>query len=399
MSFFAGYAESIITPSLERPVYLAGFGRNRRATSVHDDLYVRALALQMEKVSLVLAAVDLIGLPRHVAQAIERGMQRTAPEAQLVLAATHTHHGPDTLGLWGPNEWTRGVDESYLDWLEQTIAETAVKALRTVQPARMRAASTQVSGVARNARDPAILDEELSCLQFVASDELRPLATLLVYPCHPEVLWDDNPHITSDYLHMMRFVVEQATGAPCLGMVGALGGMMTPAMPGHAFEDAARMGAILGGAALTALTEAPLQTVEQMEYRRRSFTLPLTNPLFQMAMRVGLLTGPLNEDGSLTTEASLLWLGDAAIFFMPGEVLPKLGLQYKAMLRAVGARHAVLVGLANDELGYILPAEAFLYPDDPLNPGAHYEESMSVGVEAGPKLTAALEALLAAALP
>ncbi|MCS6827932.1 MAG: hypothetical protein NZ553_15070, partial [Caldilinea sp.] len=355
MNLLAGYAESTITPSLERPVYLAGFGRNRRATSVHDDLYVRALALQMEKDAVVLAAVDLIGLPRHVAQAIEQAVQRTAPDAQLILAATHTHHGPDTLGLWGPDEWTRGVDERYLSWLEQAIAETATQALYKAQPTQLRAASTQVSGVARNARDPAVLDEELSCLQFVAGDALRPLATLLVYPCHPEVLWDDNPHITSDYLHFMRLVVEQATGAPCLGLVGALGGMMTPAMPGNTFEDAARMGAILGEAAVAALTDAPVQTIEQVEYRRRSFTLPLANPLFQMAMRVGLLTGSPNEDGSLTTEAGLLWLDDVAIFFMPGEVLPKLGLQYKAMLRAAGARHAVLVGLANDELGYILP--------------------------------------------
>jgi hypothetical protein len=394
MSLLAGYAESKITPSLERPVYLAGFGRNRRATSVHDDLYVRALALRSEHVTVVLAAVDLIGLPRHVTQAIEQAIQRTAPEAWLVVAATHTHHGPDTLGLWGPDEWTRGVDEIYLSWLKQTIAETAVKALDTTQPAQMRIASTQVTGVARNARDPGILDEELSCLQFIAEEDLRPLATLLVYPCHPEVLWDHNPSITSDYLHSMRLVVEQETGAPCLGMVGALGGMMTPAMPGHTFEDAARMGTILGKAALAALANASLQTIGRMEYCRDLFTLPLANPLFQMAIRVGLLTGLLNEDGSLTTEASLLRLGDAAIFFMPGEVLPKLGLQYKTMLKAAGVRHAILVGLANDELGYILPADDFVYPDDPLNPGAHYEESMSVSIEAGPKLTNALEALL-----
>ena len=43
---FIGYAQNIITPSLERPVFLAGFGQNRRATAIHDDLYVRALALR-----------------------------------------------------------------------------------------------------------------------------------------------------------------------------------------------------------------------------------------------------------------------------------------------------------------------------------------------------------------
>ncbi len=40
-----GYAAHTITPSLDQPVYLAGFANNRRATSINDDLWVRALAL------------------------------------------------------------------------------------------------------------------------------------------------------------------------------------------------------------------------------------------------------------------------------------------------------------------------------------------------------------------
>jgi len=184
------------------------------------------------------------------------------------------------------------------------------------------------------------------------------------------------------------------TGAPCLGMVGALGGMMTPAMPGNTFEDAERMGVILGEAALAALSAARTHIVDSVSYRRHVYTLALENPLFQMALQAGLLTGVLNDDGTLTTEASLLHLGDAAIFFMPGEVLPRLGLAYKKQMHAAGVHHAVLVGLANDELGYILPADDFVFPDNPFEPGARYEESMSVGIGAGPALGAALAALL-----
>ncbi|MCB0022512.1 MAG: hypothetical protein M9936_26935 [Caldilinea sp.] len=395
MTLTVGYAQTIITPALDQPVYLAGFGRNRRAQSVHDDLFVRALALNGAGATVVLTAADLIGLTRHVVQEIEGTVQRIAPAAQLIIAATHTHHGPDTLGLWGPDEVTRGVDEEYLAHLQQVIAATALDALQHMQPADLRTASVQVTGVARNARDPKIRDEELSCLQFVAAGHNKPHATLLVYPCHPEVLWDDNPHITADYLASMRRVVEHVTGAPCLGMVGALGGMMTPAMPGNTFEDAERMGVILGEAALAALTGARPHAVDYVGYRRHVYDLPLDNPLFQLALQAGLLTGLLNDGGTLTTEAGLLRLGDTAIFFMPGEVLPRLGLTYKAQMRGDGIRHAVLVGLANDELGYILPADDFVLPDDPFEPGEHYEESMSVGIEAGPALSAALSSLLA----
>jgi len=151
MPLSVGYAQSVITPSLERPVYLAGFGRNRRAASVHDDLYARALALRAHDTAVIVVAADLIGLARHEIQAIECAVQEQAPAVQLVVAATHTHHGPDTLGLWGPDEMTRGVDAGYFAHLKQTLATTALAAYQRLQPAALRAAATLVTDVARNA--------------------------------------------------------------------------------------------------------------------------------------------------------------------------------------------------------------------------------------------------------
>jgi hypothetical protein len=45
MRFQAGYAQAAITPDLARPVYLAGFGRNRRAKRLQVVLYARMGAL------------------------------------------------------------------------------------------------------------------------------------------------------------------------------------------------------------------------------------------------------------------------------------------------------------------------------------------------------------------
>jgi hypothetical protein len=59
-----GYAQTVITPSLERPVFLAGFGNDRRAATIHDDLFARALTVQSENLTLVLVALDWIGFFR-----------------------------------------------------------------------------------------------------------------------------------------------------------------------------------------------------------------------------------------------------------------------------------------------------------------------------------------------
>jgi hypothetical protein len=393
MTLQIGYAEETITPSLARPVYLAGFGQNRTAESVHDDLYVRALALELEEMRLVAVALDLIGLGRHHCQEIERHVQEDAPGARLFLACTHTHHGLDTIGLWGPDTTTPGVDPDYLSSLKEKVATTALAALAAVQPALLRCTSVQVTGVAKNARDPAIVDEELTCLQFCHPETSAALATWLIYPCHPEVLWEHNPHITSDYPGPLRRVVEAETGAPCLFMSGAIGGMMTPDVEEHSFTEAEEMGRTLARAALDALSGEQAIPVGLLEHCRQEYTIPLTNPLLRMAMEAGLLPNLINDDGTITTEASLLKIGPAWLLGVPGELLPKRGLAFKAEMRRAGAGIAGIAGLTNDELGYILPQEDYVYPDNPFDPGKHYEETMSIGPEAGPRLAATVRHL------
>lgn len=91
----------------------------------------------------------------------------------------------------------------------------------------------------------------------------------------------------------------------------------------------------------------------------------------------------------------VLAIGGAAglrLAAVPGELAPTLGLPLK---RALAAATAVIVGLADDELGYILDPADYVFPDDPREPGEHYEETMSVGREAGPIVTDAIMAILA----
>jgi len=394
--FTVGYAQQSITPSLEgeSKVYLAGFGQNRVAQSVHDDLYVRGLALAQGNTRLVLAALDLIGLGRHHCQEIERRVNENVPGVRLVLACTHTHHGPDTIGLWGPDMSTSGVDLYYVVRLKNRVVDVALTALDQLQPAWVRSASVRVPGVAKNARDPQIVDDELACVQFCHPESGAVLVTCLDFPCHPEVLWEQNPHITSDYAGFLRHRVEAETGAPSVFFSGAIGGMMTPEVQDHSFEEAESMGHTLAQAAIEALSGAEATAVECLEHQRREFTIPLSNPVFHMAMEAGLLPNILNDAGAVDTEANLLKIGPVWFAGVPGELLPKLGLALKADMRQAGAQVGGIIGLANDELGYILPQEDYVYPENPFEPGDHYEETMSIGPEAGPQLLAAIRTML-----
>ena len=391
-----GYAQNVITPSLDRPVYLAGFGNNRQAETVHDDLTVRALSILTDETTLILCALDLIGFFRPNVQDVIATLKVSETfrvlNPHIIIASTHTHHGPDTMGLWGPDDKTRGVDADYLTSLKSKIVDTILASLSDQKPATVKSTSVQVPGLAKNARDPEIVDEELTLAQFLDSDN-QLLATLFNFPCHPEVLWEHNPHITADYPGYLRNEVERITGAPCIFFPGALGGMMTPDVKDHSFKEAEFMGKKLAEVGLEALDEVTSLQSPVISVQKAEVKVKLTNILYKIAFMRKLLPD-LRVKGRVTTEVNLIKIGNLWLATIPGEMLPKLGLTLKASLTEAGAKVAGVIGLANDELGYILPAEDFKYPLNPLNPGAHYEETNSVSKEIGPKVMSAVRSLL-----
>src|SRR6266851_1935818 len=58
----AGFGEADITPKLgDKPVYLAGFGHNRKAASIADPIMARAVVLSDGKQKIALVSVDVVG--------------------------------------------------------------------------------------------------------------------------------------------------------------------------------------------------------------------------------------------------------------------------------------------------------------------------------------------------
>jgi len=250
-----------------------------------------------------------------------------------------------------------------------------------------------VHGVAKNARDPYILDEELTLLQFFGQDQ-QVLASVFNYPCHPEVLWEYNPHITSDYPGVLRRLVEQRTGGPCLFFAGALGGMMTPDVHDHSFEECQQVGLTLAEAGLGELEHLETSPVETLDVQTAEVRVRLTNLLFKLAFKRQLMPDVRDKKGTVSMQVNLVKIGPLWLATVPGELLPKLGLALKASLREAGAGVAGVIGLANDEVGYLLPEEDFRYPLNPFNPGKHYEETMSLSKDAGSIVIGALQSLL-----
>src|SRR5687767_10244651 len=85
----AGFGETDITPTLgNKPVYIAGFGQNRKATKAHDPLFARAVVLKEGKTKLALVSVDLVGFFRPNVVNVRKQL---AGFDYVLVSSTHTH--------------------------------------------------------------------------------------------------------------------------------------------------------------------------------------------------------------------------------------------------------------------------------------------------------------------
>jgi len=373
----AGAYKIEITP--DEPVFLAGFGQNRRSTGIHDDLNARCLVVESNGARLGIVALDLIGLFNEDVAEI-RG--RCGIDG-MILACTHVHSGPDTLGLWGPNNDESGVDERYVHFLKARVSECVKGAVSGMEHATLSLATINAPGISMNVRDSTNLDDEFLVAKLEGEGG-GTIATLVNFASHPEVLGDHNTVITADFPGFACDIIEHELGGCAIYLNGAIGGMVTPDVLREDFESAANVGQKVASSALDALDHAELQEEPRVDYRRSAIQVPMENERFSELQRRGVLKRRL-YDGRLKTEVTLARVGGAQFATIPGEAFPNLGLDLKRMMKA---RYKFVLGIAEDELGYIMQESDYrrkLYS---------YERSMSAGVMTWPIVKEALADLI-----
>ena len=167
------------------------------------------------------------------------------------------------------------------------------------------------------------------------------------------------------------------SGCPCVFWQGALGGMVSPdARPGEEGEAAlVRLGTALAAAAGTLIPDLRPEA-GGLVLARREIALPQANPGFAAVTAAGIIQRPVldgtGEPPTVASSAGLLRLGPYLFHLAPGEVLPAVARAWDQESRsALPGLEPRVLGLCDDEVGYILQEEDF-------TPG-RYEESVSLG--------------------
>ena len=426
--FRAGAFKTVISPPLQDrpPVYMAGFGHNRVAVTVHDDLYARCLAFSTGQKPLVLCEVDLIGF---FFDDVER-VRAKVPAADVVVASTHVHEGPDTMGLWGPAAGQSGIDEAYNSFVVDRVAEAAKGALAALEPATPALAvvhSAELDSFIDDDRPPVVHDSDLIVLSLTGKGGKR-IATVVNWANHPETLGSRNTQISADYPGFFYKRLEAKLGGMAVLWNGAVGGMQSPlgakikdpATDSIAAENSFRKTQILGEriADLAADAARPAKPVriDKVEFAERIITIPVTNRGFAAAAQADLYKGrkKTTADGATSAPVGLIRMSGSqpvlAIALVPGEMYPELsvgGVERYAgadfpdapietpIKRMLQAQFKMLIGLADDEIGYIIPKAEWDEKAPYLQNAkkAWYGEENSVGPDAAARIAAAMQEL------
>ncbi len=230
----AGVARVDITPPVG--IAHAGWGAQKHqvAEAIDMPLYVTALVLQQGELRVAIVDVDILILNADMdAEARSAVVEATGIEPDNIrLAYSHNHSGPAMMSDW----LTEGMDlaEAWYAAIPAKVAEAVSDAMSSLQEVVVSSGAGECRininrrpvdshgnrFTGRNWNDPVDHEVGVVALDTLSGD---PLATLMIFACHPTMMGHDNTSITPDFPGPARRVVEETVGGLCLFLQGAGG--------------------------------------------------------------------------------------------------------------------------------------------------------------------------------
>jgi hypothetical protein len=383
-------------------VYMAGFQSPRPAAGVHDELEAVAAVFDDGTTRVGIVSADVIGLSHGFTQKLRNVYAKELGLDYVLVHATHNHQGPDTQGLWGRSRLRSGIGDGYLKFLRMQMGTALAQAVRRLEPAEISVA--EITGRDRrigtvDTRRPEVIDDGVRAAIVTRAGGGDVLGTLVNFGVHPELLWDRNFELSADVAGWARrgldtgLVYERKLQRPGLGgttlwLTGNIGGLITtpprvPVVDPHSGEPLAApshektraQGYQIAETVLDARAAGafvPLAST-RISVLSRAVEIPISSWTLAALAKLGVLDRDVDIRLGFQTasEVALLRIGELWIACVPGELYPEIavggienppGADYRVapvevppLRPAMRGRVNMMVNLANDALGYIIP--------------------------------------------
>ncbi len=409
-------------------IYLSG-GANHLMKAVHDPIDVRAVAFSDGSKTVVLESVIAQGIFENYIREARTRAQSLAAEGshlatcghidEIVVSSNHNESSPDTVGIYGAPADPTGsfglnssIDEYYMDWLDERMAEAAVEACDSRRPASLREVDFPVPAGLRqeihawpttdHAGHPTAVDPKVRVLQARDAGG-NPIFTMMNLADHNQDIGQSDDYdvahaVSGDWPGYFHRRLEQDVGGLAMFLAADIGSMedliTDPAIPGPpcfsgangCYAQVEATGDSIADHVAAELANAQPVPAGPVNGQRTEFCAPLENNLFRAAFEAGLFgerqgytdcqpTGRVGTE--VHTSVAVLDIGAELQFIVtPGEAFPGLmlgspwGIEDASCPSEANppvptwhahAKHRFQVGLGDDLIGYEKPAWSFVY--------------------------------------
>jgi hypothetical protein len=414
-----GAAKENVTPSSLTNFYLGGYGigPEHEAIGVLRPIYFRVIAVRDRNGNqAVIGTIDSQGYSLAYQNGpygfsdIESYIQTHLgiPAGHIILQATHSHNGPDEIGVWG------GVPDAYFAWVTQQMETGIETAVAREQPALLKIGTANMTGFSgtfgSNTDDTNTgdnqdypMDQQMRVLQAVTPDRSHAvIATLVNYSTHPTIYGPTNlispdwPGAAATYLEhdeqdMPAGAQYGYPGSTAIVTMGALGHTWPSGIPSsdtdpgvQPFDQENNLGAQPNGSNITqnnfpadsygnAVAQRAIDSVSGghgfylrqsvVDGSMRNVRVENTNPVLLAAANEPANNTPLGGykiDRATTppwgygdvfvSHVTSLRIGDIPLYGVPGEPYPSIKFSLDDQVKAPVQ---FMFGLANDQLGYV----------------------------------------------
>lgn len=401
-----GYSNaSILTgKELEEEHYVGGSlsVTKKLATAQYDDQKVRTIAISDGRGISIFAVIDSFGLANNEVRVIREKFQAYADANNLDITSVnisvlHQHSCVDTFGLNGDIigalftasiknllglELPSGKNVNFMENLYKVTVDSMINAVNDMKVGKLYFGALDISEYIKDKRAPKVFDGNLNRLRFVPDAENAAETWIVNVPMHCVGNGAAGTELTGDYPYYMEKYINEKAGANFMQILGAELAITSEypedlvreeadiAKFGHGYAGIVAYGKLLGELACSVTDSEEVAPI--LNIRFTETFMPISNSIFKLAARGGLLTNTVVKSGldyETPTEIGYAEFGTTlAVAIIPGELAPEIAFggaitaadswdgkewNYSAF-NEVTDRKLLVFGITNDQVGYMM---------------------------------------------
>ncbi len=243
---------------------LAGYPHYpRNNEGAHDPLYAACMYLENNGEAVAMVTLDLLFFSKVHVKTVREKILAACGVKNVMVSCSHTHSGPWASGRLDIESLEAGKEQpmEYVNDLINKIVTIVCEAKANAFPASF-AANTQLcgaeSGIGGNRRLPGGPHDPLVSVLAIKDEKDAVRGIMVNYTLHPTFIHEWSNVCTADYPCYLKLELEEQYPGALVGFAQGASGNQSSRYyrQGESYDEAERVGRILGKAAAVAVEKA-----------------------------------------------------------------------------------------------------------------------------------------------